>query len=301
MFKKYMHLERFGTEETSQLLDGRVWVFPKLDGSNASIWYEDLGNGIFGLSFGSRNRQLQLDNDNAGFMNACYMDSRYGNFFFKHKNLRLYGEWLVPHSLKTYHDDAWRRFYVFDVLDDTTDEFLSYDKYKPLLDEFSIDYIPPLMIIKNANEDMLFQALDKCGTFLVKDGQGLGEGIVIKNYECGPNKYGRLTWGKIITNEFRDKHLKEMGAPIVSGSKIVEEEIVFEFVTESFILKEQAKITNELGEWTSKSIPRLLGTVYHELVTEEIWNILKKHKNPRINFSLLNKLTINKVKKVIGL
>ena len=28
---------------------------------------------------------------------------------------RLFGEWLIPHRLRTYRDDAWKRFYVFDV------------------------------------------------------------------------------------------------------------------------------------------------------------------------------------------
>jgi hypothetical protein len=299
-FKKYMHLERFGTSETEGLLDGEVYIFPKIDGTNASIWANRKLTGIQ-LGFGSRNRELAIDNDNAGFMNAMVEHEGVREFFKEFPNLRLYGEWLVPHSLKTYREDSWRRFYVFDVLHEQTDEYLSYEEYKPLLDAYEIDYIPPLMIMKNPDEEMLFKALDKCGTFLVQDGQGLGEGIVIKNYDWVGNKYGRVTWGKIITNEFKEKHHKEMGAPIVTGSKIVEAEIIDSYVTEAFVLKEQAKIVNEMGEWNPKLIPRLLGTVYYELVREEIWNILKEHKNPKINFSLLNKLTLNKTKKVIGL
>ena len=31
---------------------------------------------------------------------------------------RFFGEWLVPHSLKTYREDAWRDFYIFDVMKD---------------------------------------------------------------------------------------------------------------------------------------------------------------------------------------
>jgi hypothetical protein len=61
-FKKYMHLERFGTSEVEGIEIGTTYVFPKLDGTNASVWFED-GK----IKAGSRNRELSFDNDNAGF------------------------------------------------------------------------------------------------------------------------------------------------------------------------------------------------------------------------------------------
>lgn len=293
MFKKYQHLERYGTEETSGLLDGLVYIFPKIDGTNASVWFDER------LHFGSRNRELDLQNDNAGFMNTNITNENLKGFFDKYPNYRLYGEWLVPHSLKTYHDDAWRKFYIFDVYhnDDLT-QALVYEEYKSMIEEFNLDYIPPIVKIKNPTEENLFTALDKCGFFLIQDNKGLGEGIVVKNYDF-KNKYGRQTWGKIISNEFKETHHKVMGAPLVNGSKIIEDEIVYKYVTSDFVLKEQAKIVNELGEWKPQYIPRLLGVVYYTLIHEEIWNILKEYKNPKINFTLLNKMTIDKTKKII--
>ena len=301
-FVKYMHIERLGGIEVEGILDGIVYIFPKIDGTNGQIWWEPhkTVNTAGTIRCGSRNRELSIGNDNAGFMSSVIQDDRYQAFFNNYPTLRLYGEWLVPHSLKTYEDHAWRRFYVFDVYDDQTEEMLLYDAYKEILDPYGIEYIPPLMIMKNPTEEQIYRALEKCGQFLVKDGAGLGEGITIKNYDW-KNKHGRQTWAKIITNEFKTIHHKEMGAPLVNGSKLVEEDIVEQYVTEHFILKEQAKIVLEEGEWNNKLIPKLLGVVFHELITEEIWNILKKHKNPKINFSLLNKMTTDKVKKVIGL
>ena len=38
-------------------------------------------------------------------------------FLIEYPYLRLYGESLVPHSIKDYREDAWRKFYVFDVYD----------------------------------------------------------------------------------------------------------------------------------------------------------------------------------------
>jgi len=296
-FLKYPHLERLGSSEVEDILYGDVYAFYKIDGTNASIWWDYNKQR---MRFGSRNRELDLENDNAGFMNALYQDKNLLDFFGGWPEWRLYGEWLVPHSLKTYRDDAWRRFYVFDVYDTTTETFLPYDRYKVVLDEFNLEYIPPLAVMRNPSEEQVLNLLEKTGQFLVKDGQGNGEGIVLKNYNY-KNKYDRVTWAKVISNEFKERHHKEMGAPLVNGTKLIEEEIVQEFVTVSFVLKEKAKIENELGEWSSRYIPRLLGTIFHELIVEETWNILKKHKNPKINFGLLQKLTIDKTKKVIGI
>ena len=298
-FLKYQHLERFGTQSTEGILDGLVYVFPKIDGTNGSIWSND---GI--VHCGSRNRELELTADNAGFMRETVSDARYLKFFEANPDLRLYGEWLVPHSLKTYQDDAWRKFYVFDVTSGDTEEnvsYLKYEDYQRILEVFGIEYIPPINIIKNANEESLFKSLDKCGQYLVKNGEGIGEGIVIKNYEY-KNRYGRQTWAKIITSEFKTVHHKEMGAPIVTGSKLVEEAIVHDYVTEAYIEKEKAKlITENNGVWENKLIPKLLGVVYYELIREEMWNTLKKHKEPKINFKPLQKMVNDKTKKVIGL
>ena len=40
MFKKYTHIVRFGHDEVEGIEDGTCYVFPKLDGANASIWFE---------------------------------------------------------------------------------------------------------------------------------------------------------------------------------------------------------------------------------------------------------------------
>ena len=86
-----------------------------------------------------------------------------------------------------------------------------------------------------------------------------------------------------------------MGAPEVGG-KIIEDTIVDEFVTEHLVRKVHAKIVNEREGWKSQYIPQLLGMVWHDLITEEIWEIIKKHKNPKIDFGALNRLTMQKVK-----
>lgn len=293
-FKKYQHLERYGTDEVDGIEFGNCFIFPKLDGTNASIWVDDR-NVVKG---GSRNRELTLDNDNAGFYQYVCDTGKIIAYMDKHPNHRLYGEWLVPHSLKTYRDDAWRKFYIFDVTIDQGDgvEYIPYDIYKPMLDEFDLDYIVPIARVSNTTYEVLLKALER-NQFLIKDGEGNGEGIVVKNYDFY-NKYKRQVWAKIVTTEFKEKHAKEMGYNEIQIQKLVEEKIVEDYVTSAFVEKEYEKVRLEQEGWTSRCIPMLLSRVFYELINEEMWHILKEYKNPKIDFRTLNALTIKKVKEV---
>lgn len=295
-FVKYQHIERLGTDDTLGINIGEVWVFPKIDGTNSQLWWT-VEDGVGRLHAGSRKRELSYpDDDNQGFFKWCIEDmgAVFAYFFRLNSHCKLFGEWLVPHTLKTYRDDAWRRFYVFDVFNTIENRYLPYLEYKELLTSYGIDYIPPICSIENPTLDRLMDCVQK-NTFLIKDGEGIGEGIVIKNYDYR-NKYGRVIWAKIVTNEFKDKHWG--GDPTyVKEKKIVEVQIVDKYVTEHFIEKEFAKIKNEAG-WNSKMIPRLLNTIYHALVAEESWSFVKEHKNPTIDFSFLYQLTIRKIKQV---
>lgn len=295
-FRKYQHVERFGTSEVENIEIGTCYVFPKIDGTNSSVWLGDDGM----IHAGSRNRELTFEKDNAGFYAAISKDERVMAYLQEHPTHRLFGEWLVPHSLKTYRDDAWRRFYVFDVCVDADNEtgleYLPYEVYQPLVAEFGLDYLAPIRIVKNGCLDDFIKCVNE-NNFLIADGKGVGEGVVIKNYDFY-NRYRRQTWAKIVTSEFREKHHKEMGAP-VSANRLVEEDIVDKFVTRAFVEKEYAKIVNANDGWTSKMIPQLLSRVFHELITEEIWNILKAFKNPTINFKALNTMTIAQIKRIM--
>ena len=129
-FKKYQHLEKFGTTEVNGVEIGLCHIFPKIDGTNAQIWWDDL----HGIQAGSRNRTLSLEKDNAGFFKWVLENDALCGMMNHLPYLRLYGEWLVPHTLRTYLDSAWRDFYVFDVMDEN-DRYLPYEEYKELLDD----------------------------------------------------------------------------------------------------------------------------------------------------------------------
>ncbi len=288
-FQKYQHVERFGRGEVEGIDIGECYIFPKIDGTCSSIWLDE-GSPV--VNAGSRNRQLSLEADNAGFLKWAIKQQNIMELLEDNPDWTIYGEWLVKHTLKTYREDAWRRFWVFDVMVDG--KHLHYEEYALVLEEFKLDIITPMGIIKNPDEASLNRMMTQ-NVFLIEDGAGAGEGIVIKNYHY-ENKYGRQTWAKLVRNEFKEDNKKEFGINTMEGKRQIEAEIAEKFVTATFVNKTRAKIELETDE-RRKLIPRLLQTCYHDLIVEEIWNVLKFRKNATIDFGLLNRQVVFYVKK----
>jgi hypothetical protein len=290
-YTKYQHIERIGNDEVSNLcIGGECFIFPKLDGTNGTVFFD---NNI--VKCGSRNRCLDEEvEDNAGFrqyINSDMQIHKYNSFFKDNPNLILYGEWLVPHTVKNYLYSAWRKFYIFDIcyIDNEELKYIPYNDYSKMLEKYELDFIQPLDIKINPSIDSL-NDIAKSNNYLMEQGF-FGEGIVVKRYDY-MNKYGHTTWGKIIREEFKeDKYSQE------KKHSSLEEEVVEKLLTDSLLEKEKAKIDN----FSNKDIARFLGTVYHEFINEELWNIIKKYKNPIINFDILNKLIFIKCRKFLGL
>jgi hypothetical protein len=314
-FKKYHHVERLGHREVNDILEGVCYIDPKLDGTNASIWSGE--GGI--VEAGSRNRQLTLDNDNAGFLAWASQHEGIQEFCETYPHFRLYGEWLVPHTLRSYRAEAWRRFWVFDVWDETKQALTPAEDIADLFDDLGIDYITPLAKIEFPTEEQLLGIMAQSNTFLINDGAGVGEGIVIKRYDGWRNFQGTQTWAKLVRNEFRESNKRAFGSRVTKGKRMIEAEVVEQYVTDALVKKELAKIVHELADEdptihnteeliaryneimvTNRRtvIPRLLGTVFYCLINEEGWSFVKKFKNPTIDFGLLNRLTVQRVKEL---
>lgn len=289
-FRKYMHIERFGTDEVDGIELGTCYIFPKIDGTCGSV-YMDGGE----LKAGSRNRELKLEDDNQGFYQYITEHSaEWIELLNANPSWIVYGEYLIPHSLRTYRDEAWKEFYIFDVYDTNSRRYIPYEEYSNILRaRLSFKYITPLKIIKNGSLDAFLKCTE-ANTYLIKTGEGVGEGIVIKNYEYA-NKYGRPTWAKMVRAEFKDTHRAVMGSP-ESEYKMVEVEIVEKYITVAYIEKEHSKIRLDRGGWSSKMIPEFLGRIWHDFIVEYSWAILKDFRMPKVDYKLLHKAFINKVK-----
>jgi len=301
-YTKYQHIEKWGSGEVEGINKGTCYLFYKIDGTNASTWLNE------GLQFGSRNRQLSLDNDNSNFMKMMTSDPRLKpmiedllKFLQNHTNFIVYGEWLVPTNIKRYKDDAWKNFYIFDILDTNTDCYINYDIYSKWFDDQypNIKYIPLLAKLENPTEEDIRALLPKTGEFLISE--GVGEGIVIKNYDY-VNKYGRRTWAKMLTEDFLMNKKENRSQKKVAQEKgeSIERDII-KLMTVDHVLKEKAKIMENKGSttWESKFTFELLNRAFNEFFRDNWEIILKKFHNPTINFQVLKKYSDDFVKSII--
>lgn len=272
MFKKYMHIERYGSDEVKGITKGKCFIFHKLDGTNASVWEED-GE----ILAGSRNRQLTLDRDNQGFYAWVKQhEEEFLDFFEEHPNWRLYGEWLVPHTLKNYKQDAWEHFYVFDTYSHEREEYISFKEYSDALKSVEcVKIIPPITIVENPNKQMLLK-LSKQADYLVEE--GIGEGIVIKRYDF-LNAWGDRIWAKIVRDDFREMHKSNF-----TPKDSLEAHLAEKYVTRGRIKKILAKM-RESSALRRKRIPELFGRVWHDIITEEAWEIIKDNNKPILDFN----------------
>ena len=285
-FVKYFHLERYSKTETKGIEQGIIFIQSKLDGTCSSVWMDKDG-----IKTGSRNRELTLDNDNQGFCRFIEENkSLYEPLFTLLPNAILFGEFLVPHTIKAYVKDAWKKFYVFDVALQRGEEFslLTPEQYEPVLNSLGITYVPTIAKLENY-EGSYEEFRDKVNYLIDPSIKGASpEGLVIKNYGF-INQYGRNCFAKIVFEQFHE----EKKAKVALESSL-EVEIAEKYVTEHLVQKELAKLKSS---GVVKLQPALLQTVFYVLLVEELADIVKKHKLPIIDFKALNRAVIVQVKK----
>lgn len=290
-YRTYQHIEKLGNKEVEGILKGRCSIQPKIDGTNGVVWLGD--DGI--IHAGSRKRDLTLDNDNADFYNSIIKDENVASYLKDHPDHYLYGEWLVPHTIKYYDPSAWKHFYVFDVY--TAEKgYLPYDIYSKELTSYGIRFIPEIACLTDPTMEDLTRCLKKCKYLIPED--KMGEGIIIKNYGY-KNPYGRCTFAKIVAEEFFDTKAKLRTKNHEVKDMVTENDIVDRLLSEPLIRKEFVKIQLEHGDAKKQEIiGRTLSNIYHVFLNEEFIDYAE-NKRPTVSFHLLKKACDNRVKEVL--
>ena len=298
VFVRYQHVERIDADETDGLLDGVCHIFPKMDGSNMCAYSED-GE----VRTMSRNKEIQSPEPFAVFVEN---HPEIGRFLKDFPGLRLYGEWMVPHTVRSYRPETWNRWFVFDVTAEDPGaayswgdgrelrcdgrQYIPYEEYAPILDAYGIEYIPPLAVLDRPGLKDLERLADEENTWMVAEGAGCGEGVVVKRYGF-VNRYGRTNWAKVLNrsfcvfkvasrgNRYEEKH---------DRTSSTEHEMALRYVTQDLVDKEYARILADAE--TKKVVPgQLLGTVWHCVVTECMWDAVKRYKSPTVDFKTLRR------------
>lgn len=301
-FKKYQHVCRLGTQDTEGILEGNVIVQPKIDGCNTTVFLGDDGE----IHIAGRNKEYQLGTKNdRGLINYISQHPEYKQFLVDNPRTRLYMEYLVPHLLRTYKDEAWKKPYVFDVVVEFDSGEIAYvhpSEWQPEFSALGIPFIPNIW--EGDGKDLTvdkIKELVNSNMFLIDPDKGTyGEGIVIKNYDYR-NKYGNIVWAKVLHDEYHNHasvvNKAKAGNLNVDGG--IENDIVEKYCTSDFVEKEYQKIINDNPYLERKVvIPKLICTAWKTFVEEEAYNFVKENKNPVIDFRKLNNGVIKKIKEV---
>ena len=279
VFRHYEKVERFEKPECEGILNGTVYIFEKIDGANAGVWMDDDGN----LCAASRNHQIMCGEDTynefRGLPEYVRKETPLRAILSQFPEWYLHGEWLVKHTLN-YPKEVTNQFYVFDVYDYDAGRYLRFAEYQSWLAQCDVLYLKPLAIRENPTAEDAAALLGKTCFGVPK-----GEGLVLKNYDF-QNQWGNCVYAKMVCDDF-----KEVNHLVFKATRRddMEVRIISEYVRPARV----QKVVNKLSDFglpiDKKLTPRVLGEVFHDLITEDMWDVLKRFKQPTVNFGVLRK------------
>lgn len=257
--KHYTKIVRQDKPEANfHLVGDRIVVQEKLDGANASF---KISNQKEILCF-SRRTKLDKENNLRGFYQYIEkLQPTLEKLFLKIKELRFYGEWLVPHKVQ--YKENFNEFYLFDVYNETSGEYLKYDEvvyYSKLL---NLKMVPVFF-------DGEFKDMDQLKQFVgrTKMADGFGEGIVIKNQ----NRYGghgekTIRFTKMVSNEFTEVHRKKT-SPDKQKQMSESQKWISTYLTESRVEKMIFKYEDNGFELSFKNFGNIMSKLTHSLLND---------------------------------
>ncbi len=302
-YKKYLHVERLGTEECEGLLDNEaVYVTAKVDGSNGCVFWDEASGGV---RAGSRNFVLSDDEDNAYFHEWLKGDAEEArllrSYCERNPGRVVYGEWMgrdkFVGAFKAYDKAAKGTLIIFDVLDEESGEFVPEEQWRTELAEAGLGpyFVKLLAVLDHPSEADVLSVAER-NDFLLEGTGMVGEGVVCK-VPGWKNKFGRGAYGKIVLAEF-----KKQSKPAAENAP-VEPDIVAAFVTDSEIEKTMAKVcamvgAEEFDAGDRKMMGMLSSFCWKDLLVE-CPNWVKKFKNPKVDFGALSGLCAKRVKEFV--
>lgn len=286
MFRKYEKIHRLGKQETDGILDAPVHVQEKIDGANLQVWLED---GV--IHVGSRNNDVTDRPD--GFNGAVeYVQNHEGirKLFDLNPNLRLYGEWLVKHTIQ-YKETAYGKFYLFDIWDEEHQKFAETPWVNAVGQDFGIE-------VPHYYGEMLITDLKQLEELVGKSMLGeKGEGVVIKRADF-KNKFGETVYAKLVAQEFMEENAITFGGNNKFSDTYRELWAVNKYMTLGRVRKICHKLQSETSERLDmKHIPEVMGRCHHDLFTEEMWEIAAKCSVP-FDFKQFQRLAYKKAKQI---
>lgn len=270
--RKYMDIERLKEKYMTAFTKGEhIIITEKVDGSNASFCYDPATNTLKAFS---RKRELGVGNNLNGFfdfvqtLDVDLVKAVLGTEYI------LFGEWLTKHTI-TYPDTAYRKFYVFDVLDVETGQYMPWDFTKKVAEFLGLTLVPEFYDGAFTNWDDIMSYVGRTQL----DAEPCGEGIVIKSQDRLDNKYsGTPAYVKIVASEFSEVHQSK--PHVVDPAKVAREQeleaLAMTIITERRITKAIEKFIDNgefPADWDEKNLGMLAKilprAIYEDCVKEE--------------------------------
>lgn len=286
MHFKYPKVHRFGKAETEGFFEteGPFYIQEKLDGANASVWVED-GE----IKIGSRNQEIVAPATFRGlrtWLETTPEGENLSEFVLSHPQYRVFGEWLVKHTI-AYNLDDMNRFYVFDIYEG--EESVDLYGVHQMCKEYDLLSVPIHVWDDGKHtEYMAKKHLERSSDFGPQR-----EGVVVTNPKF-VNKFGNKCRVKFVTETFKETAKREKVQRSANGS----EWIVGHYCTPARVLKcvEKLKTVKELDRLEMKHTGAIISMVYNDILTEEIWEIQKKV--PIVHFRDLSKQCADKTRQI---
>lgn len=297
--KKYKDIERLKDKYAPAFKAGEhITITEKIDGANASIVVNEDGT----LTACSRRNELNQNNTLQGFYDFVQtLDASIVSAALTSRYI-LFGEWLVKHTIR-YPEDKMKQFYVFDVYDTETEQYMPWDFTKQIAEFIGLKTVPLFY-------DGPFISWEHIYSFVGKtemDGKPTGEGVVIKSQDRLDNKFsGTPEYVKIVAKEFSEVHQskpqKEID-PAKIAAKKADETLAATIVTARRITKGLEKLIEDgiiPEDWDEKSLgviaKHLPRAIYNDCVKEEPETVAQIENFGKICGSLTMKFAREAVK-----
>lgn len=297
--RKYKDIERLKDKYAPAFKAGEhITITEKIDGANASIVVNEDGT----LTACSRRNELNQNNTLQGFYDFVQtLDASIVSAALTSRYI-LFGEWLVKHTIR-YPEDKMKQFYVFDVYDTETEQYMPWDFTKQIAEFIGLKTVPLFY-------DGPFISWEHIYSFVGKTemgGEPTGEGVVIKSQDRLDNKFsGTPEYVKIVAKEFSEVHQskpqKEID-PAKVAARQAAEDLAATIVTARRVEKSIQKLVEDgivSEDWDEKSLgviaKHLPRAVYNDCVKEEPETVAQIENFGKICGSLTMKLAREAVK-----
>lgn len=262
--KNYWKIYHIDKEECEWILQGTCYIQEKIDWANLSVWKE--WNEMY---VGSRTQTVGTDKIKNWFRGAVeYINNHewikelfdFLENEYETSDIRLYWEWLVPHTITNYNKEAYNHFYLFDI--EVNWERIEFES----IEWYNIKTPHLFWVLENPTKSDLDKFIWKSMIWPV------WEWIVIKNYNF-INKFWNRNYAKMVSQQFKEDNWVIFWNNTKTDNEM---DITAKYCDWERIRKIMNKI--EQNDWVTiekKYIAQIIWMVWYDIITEEANNISK--------------------------